>query len=200
MAPLTVPADRYYWRSRAACRGVAQEMVPDDDALAVQLAKKICADCPVVSWCYADAEKSAEPADGVRGGLTLQERNTLVGLDRVPVPCPQCELICVPVSYATERCQVCDPNTPLTYADYRPRIQKMIAAGKTYLQVAEALRLSNSAVKHACVRWGMRAKTASKRGRRPLKECGTLAAKTRHSRHGESWKNCACRHVPWQKG
>ncbi len=159
----------------------------------------------MVSRCFAFAEQltatyGRDYAQGVWGGLTLQERNTLAGLGRPPAPCPQCGLICVPVSYTTELCQQCDPKSRVRYDDYRDQITAMIAAGLTYQQVADRLRLNKAAVGNACLRWDSKAKTTSKRGRRPLKECGTLAAKTRHARHGESWQNCACRHVPWKKG
>lgn len=180
-------------------------MIGEDDACDVSLSKKICADCPVVSSCFAFAEQltaayGREYAQGVWGGLTLQERNTLAGLGRPPVPCPRCGLICVPVSYATELCQQCDPTSRIRYDDYREQITSLVSAGWTYQQVADRLRLNRSAVGNACLRWDSKAKTASKRGRRALRECGTLAAKTRHARHGESWQNCACRHVPWKKG
>jgi hypothetical protein len=193
------------WETRAACRNSASEMVPDDSRQGVDLAKKVCAGCPVVSSCFAQAQRltavhGRQYPQGVWGGLTLQERNTMVGLDRDPVPCPGCGLICVPVSYATNRCQVCDPKTRLTYLDYRDRITRLIASGSSYQQVAAALRLGHVAVASACGRWGIKAQTASPRVRHALKECGTLAAKSRHARHGESWENCACKHVPWKRG
>ena len=192
------------WRDRAACRGTPELMVPDDDQLGVQLAKKICADCPVVSSCFAYAEQLTkayghQAPEGVWGGFTLQERNTMAGLRRDPEPCPQCGLLCVPVSFATDRCQVCDPATPLTYLDYRPQVLELIAAGWTYRQVAERLRLSKEGVASACRRWKVK-NAATKRSQRPLKECGTLAAKTRHARRGESWEDCPCKHVAWKRG
>jgi WhiB family transcriptional regulator, redox-sensing transcriptional regulator len=199
------PVDELGWLPRAACRRLPQEMATEDDQHAVLLAKKTCADCPVTSRCFAYAERltamhgEGHPI-GVWGGLTLQERRTLAGLGRPPGPCPQCGLICVPVSYATDRCQVCDPTTPLTYLDYREHILKLIGSGYTYEQVAARLRLSKAGVADACYRWHVKAVSKPRRGRRPVQECGTLAAKTRHARHGESWKNCACRHVPWKKG
>jgi hypothetical protein len=193
------------WRKRAACREMPQEMVPDDDQLGVQLAKKICAGCPVVSACYAFAEHltttlGAEYAQGVWGGLTARERGTMIGLQRPPAECPGCGLICVPVSYATDHCQACRPGTRIAYADYRPQIEPMLAAGRTYQQVADALRINKNSMAAACNGWGIQSKTTSARGKRALKECGTLAAKERHRKHGESWENCACKHVPWKKG
>lgn len=159
----------------------------------------------MVSHCFAFAEQltityGRDYAQGVWGGLTLQERNTLAGLGRPPAPCPRCGLICVPVSCTTELCQQCDPKARIRYDEYRELITPLIADGWTYQQVADHLRLNKAAVGNACLRWDSKAKTMSKRGRQPLKECGTLAAKTRHARHGESWQNCACRHVPWKKG
>lgn len=199
------PSTRSDWRSRAACRGMRQEMVPDDEQLGVHLAKKVCADCPVVSACYATAEwltdtLGPEYAQGVWGGLTLRERGTMIGLRIAPAPCPRCGLISVPVSYATELCDVCDPKTRIAYADYRPQIEALLAAGLTYQQVADRLRIKKLSLISACSDWKIRAKTASRRGKRALKECGTLAAKERHRKHGESWENCACKHVRWKKG
>jgi len=179
-------------------------MVPDGRQ-AVLLAKKVCAGCPVQMRCYADAEDLSaayghDNPQGVWAGLTLQERNTWAGLRRTPAPCAECGLICVPVSHATDRCQACDPETPLAYRDYRDQILEMIAAGWTYQQVADQLRLSKSGVAGACYRWQEKARTSPRRGKRAVKECGTLAAKSRHARHGESWENCACKHVAWKRG
>lgn len=200
----TQPTKRADWRDRAACRDQAQEMVPDD-AQGILLAKKICAQCPVVSSCFAAAERITKTfgpdlAQGLWGGLTLAERNTLGGLGRPPQACPQCDLICVPVNYATQRCSVCDPQAAVAYDDYRPRIIEMIEAGFSYHEIAIALRLKRSNLSSACYRWKIKAKRSSKRGKRARKECGTLAAKERHRKHGESWQDCACRHVRWRKG
>lgn len=169
------------------------------------LAKMVCAQCPVVSSCFAAAEQIALTlggayAQGIWGGLTLAERNTMAGLGRAARPCPQCGLICVPVNYTTRRCSACDPQARVAYAEYRPRILEMIDAGATYQEMADALRLDSNNLAGACRRWGVQAKRSSKRGKRPRKECGTLAAKERHRKHGESWDNCACRHVPWRRG
>lgn len=199
------PTDAISWRRRASCRGVRQEMVPDDRQLGVQLAKKLCADCPVVGECLALAEQvsttfGVDFAQGVWGGLTQRERATMVGLKVSPRPCPECGLICVPVSNATDRCEVCTPKTKISYADYRAEISRLLNEGLTFEQVADQLRLSKHGVTDACRRWKMPAKTASRRGRRPLKECGTLAAKERHRKHRESWENCACKHVAWKRG
>jgi hypothetical protein len=180
-------------------------MVPDDDQAGVQLAKKLCADCPVVAECRALAEQvtttfGPDFAQGVWGGLTLRERGTMVGLPRSPLPCAQCGLICVPVSHTTDRCDICDTTTEIDYAEYHPQIVEMIAAGLTYRQVADGLHLSQRGVTDACRRWKIRAGATSARRTRALKECGTLAAKERHRKHRESWENCACKHVRWKKG
>jgi hypothetical protein len=158
-----------------------------------------------VSQCFAAAERLTQThgrnfAQGIWGGLTLDERNTLAGLGLPPRPCPQCALICVPVNFATDRCSACDPQARIVYEDYRPQIMKMIESGATYWEIADALRLTRNSVGGACNRWNIRAQQSSKRGKRPRKECGTLAAKERHRKHGESWRDCACRHVPWRKG
>jgi hypothetical protein len=183
-------------------------MVIDDltgMSLMIREAKKICAVCPVVSACFAEAERitqmhGREFAQGIWGGLTLTERDAMAGLDLPPRDCPRCHLICVPIGYATEVCGSCDPKIKIRFEDYRSRIEQMLADGATYQQVAAALRVNRRGLVEACYRWRARARVPGRSGRRPVKECGTLAAKTRHARHGESWENCACRHVPWKRG
>jgi DNA-binding CsgD family transcriptional regulator len=180
-------------------------MVHDDDPVTILLAKKICADCPVVSACFATAERitktfGRDHASGIWGGLTLGERNSLAGLNRPPEQCPGCGLLCVPVSYATELCQACNPQARIAYDDYRQPVLALIAEGLTYQRIAETLRINVNSLVNACLRWKVKPTHHSQRGKRPTKECGSLAAKTRHQRHGESWENCACRHVPWKKG
>lgn len=192
------------WRRRAACRNLRQEMVPDD-SFGEHLAKKLCADCPVVASCYAESEQITQRygpayAEGIWGGLTVRERGTMIGLQIPPAPCPQCGLICVPVGYATDRCQACDPGTTLTYADYRPQIEQLIADELTYEQVADRLRLDKGALVSACGRWKIRSRTRSTRTRGAVKQCGTLAAKERHRKRHESWENCACKQVAWKRG
>lgn len=200
--------DRTDWRHHAVCRGSDLEMVIDDSGemtLMIGQLKEICAVCPVVSACFAEAERITEAcgrdyAQGIWGGLTLAERDALAGLDLPPRDCPRCGLVCVPISYATELCAVCDPKQKLRFDDYRPRIEQLLAEGATYQQVAEVLRLSRRGLVEACYRWRCKARKSGRAGRRPIKECGTLAAKTRHARRNESWENCACRHVPWRRG
>lgn len=204
MEPSTKPVDVTIWRERAACRDAGQEMV-DVAEQDILLAKKICADCPVVSRCFAYAEQLTEACgwaavQGVWGGLTQRERGTLAVLGQPPATCPGCGLICVPVSHATDRCEVCDPETSLSYLDYREKIMDLVARGRTFEQVAAALRLPHTGVTSACYRWRVKPSADARPGRRPSKPCGTLAAKTRHARHGESWQNCACKHVAWKRG
>lgn len=179
-------------------------MVPDDCS-AVRPAKKICAGCPVSAACLAEAEeittqRGMHHAQGVWGGLTMQERATLAVLGRPPGPCPRCALVCIPVNYATKLCSTCNPKARVAYNDYRALIEEMIDAGASYQQVADRLRLTKDGVTGACLRWGKPAKAVTRRGDRAVKECGTLAAKERHRKRGVSWQDCACRYVPWKKG
>jgi len=179
-------------------------MVPEDE-LGVLLAKEICAECPVVPACLGAAEQITETygadfAQGIWGGLTLRERATLAVLGRPVRPCPECTLRCVPVADTTQRCSSCHPSQSILYAEYRPTIEGLLAEGMTYEQVADILRVERKFLVAVCRRWRLRPGVPGRRGKRAAKECGTLAAKVRHQRHGESWENCACRHVPWKKG
>ncbi len=179
-------------------------MVPEDDE-GVPLAKKICVECPVTAACLAAAEQltvthGADYAQGIWGGLTLRERATWMVLDRVPRPCAECGLVCVPINNTTDRCSSCHPEARLHYDEYRSTIEGLFAAGCTFQQAAQVLRVKQNSLTAACYRWQLEPGTPSARGRKPVQECGTLAAKTRHLRHGESWDDCACRHTPWKKG
>ena len=85
-SPTTTPRD---WRSRAACLGVDPELFfpvaedgPVHDAQ-VAKAKAVCAGCPVVAVCLADA--LARIPDGIAGGLTEQERRALRRRNRAAV-------------------------------------------------------------------------------------------------------------------
>lgn len=78
---LTLTPRRRDWRSAAACRGVDPELFfpvaetgPAYDAQ-VGAAKAVCARCPVVAECLAEA--LARIPDGICGGLTADERHTL---------------------------------------------------------------------------------------------------------------------------
>ena len=79
------------WRSRAACAAVdidaelffpAAEAGPVHDAQ-VAAAKAVCARCPVVADCLAEA--LARMPYGIAGGLTEQERRVLRRRDRQAV-------------------------------------------------------------------------------------------------------------------
>lgn len=198
----------------AACHAGSQEMVPgpDDQAdptataegrQAVLQAKKVCATCPVVAPCLAEAQAVAarlgpEWAQGVWGGLTQRERDTWHGLGTGPRPCARCGLDCVPINLTATECSACNPRQRARYDDYRDLAVPLIRAGQTPLQVAEALRLDQSVLAGACRRWKVTIVNREPRGKRPVKECGTVAAKHRHRKNGESWEHCACRDVPWR--
>lgn len=69
------------WRDRAACLGVDPELFfPVADTgpahvAQVEAAKAVCAGCPVVAECLAEA--LARIPDGIAGGLTAAERRAL---------------------------------------------------------------------------------------------------------------------------
>ena len=74
------------WRSQAACLGVDPELFfpvaeagPVHDTQ-VAAAKAVCAGCPVVAACLAEA--LARIPDGIAGGLTESERRALRRRDR----------------------------------------------------------------------------------------------------------------------
>ena len=65
------------WRDRAACRGLDPEIfypVSDDEA---DVAKSICAECPVREACLEYALANCE-RDGVWGGATERERRRMI--------------------------------------------------------------------------------------------------------------------------
>ena len=69
------------WTELAACRGRDQRLwfPRKGDWFAIQVAKTICATCPVRADCLAEAltARSAYPAKGIWGGLTEVERQRL---------------------------------------------------------------------------------------------------------------------------
>lgn len=199
------------WRKSAAClpeagKTTAYDMVPDPgDTAGEQLAKKICQPCPVRGDCLAAALQHAEAGEatlGVWGGLTGQERDTMIGLGLQPRPCPRCGLDCVPIKLGLTRCSSCKPRVGRRYNDYRPQIEQLIAANLSRDQIAEKLRLPKSGVVSACKRWKLAVTQPSSSGHRDLMPCGTPAAKARHHRKEKySWRRCErCRNVPWPRG
>jgi WhiB family redox-sensing transcriptional regulator len=81
-------AERWDWQLRAACRGLPSDVFfhPDRERGPVrsrrtQIAKSICAACPVAAACLAHALEVREPY-GVWGGLSEDEREELLGADR----------------------------------------------------------------------------------------------------------------------
>ena len=71
----TIPAPGP-WISRAACANEPTDLFFPEDGAETELAKAICAGCPVRAECigYAVAIPSL---DGIWGGLTRQERSRL---------------------------------------------------------------------------------------------------------------------------
>ncbi|WP_263165448.1 WhiB family transcriptional regulator [Streptomyces sp. SCSIO ZS0520] len=67
------------WRERAACIDQPEAMYPDSDATEIQVAKALCARCPVAAACLAEAmrlegSRGRDGRFGVWGGLTGPER------------------------------------------------------------------------------------------------------------------------------
>ncbi|OJY45021.1 WhiB family transcriptional regulator [Pseudonocardia sp. 73-21] len=79
------------WRSRALCAASDPEIFYPLDltptAPAVQVAKRICAACPVQAACLLDAMAGEDPARrwGVIGGTTPDERHALFVAQRLAV-------------------------------------------------------------------------------------------------------------------
>ena len=86
---LPVPVtDNWEWQLRAACRHLDSALFfhPERERGAVRAereekAKEICRSCPVVAACRAHALRVDEPY-GVWGGLSVDERRTLLGTRR----------------------------------------------------------------------------------------------------------------------
>jgi hypothetical protein len=85
--PGTAAAAARDWRSRAACLSVADPDLFFPAAATgpayteqVTAAKAVCAGCPVVAECLAEA--LARIPDGIAGGLTADERRALRRRDR----------------------------------------------------------------------------------------------------------------------
>jgi WhiB family transcriptional regulator, redox-sensing transcriptional regulator len=74
-------ADFWDWQMHAACRGMDSEIFFQSEgergtakSAREQVAKALCATCPVIAECRAHALKVREPF-GVWGGLTESERD-----------------------------------------------------------------------------------------------------------------------------
>lgn len=66
------------WQDRAACKGLDPSVFypADDDPEAVEIAKQICAQCPVLELCLEHALAGREK-NGVWGGCTEAERRRI---------------------------------------------------------------------------------------------------------------------------
>jgi WhiB family redox-sensing transcriptional regulator len=67
------------WHAQAACRGLdAAVFYPaDDDAEAIEVAKAVCAQCPVTGACLEYALEVREK-NGVWGGFTERDRRRII--------------------------------------------------------------------------------------------------------------------------
>ena len=69
-----------FWHEYAACRGMeTSDFYPQQGQNAVaRRAREICAQCPVVQACLADALATPPHADwGIRGGTTESQREQM---------------------------------------------------------------------------------------------------------------------------
>ena len=90
---LPLPVTRIWdWQLRAACRDLDSAMFfhPANErgpaaAARDRAAKRVCAGCPVLASCRRHALSVREPY-GVWGGLTVRERESILGRTRRPVP------------------------------------------------------------------------------------------------------------------
>jgi WhiB family redox-sensing transcriptional regulator len=65
------------WRQRAACRGVDPDIFYPASDEEAEVAKAICAQCPVREACLEYALANRE-RDGVWGGATERERRRII--------------------------------------------------------------------------------------------------------------------------
>lgn len=75
-------------RARAACADADPDLFfPEPNTAAEQItqAKQVCAVCPLKQTCLEDAMRHGE-ADGIRGGLTVEERQALLRPADSPAP------------------------------------------------------------------------------------------------------------------
>ena len=72
-----VPLTNQTWRQHAACRGVEPDIFYPASDEEVEVAKAVCAVCPVRQPCLEYALSSRE-RDGVWGGATEKERRRIL--------------------------------------------------------------------------------------------------------------------------
>lgn len=70
------------WLKQAACRGLGDEMFPENVVSELERARRICAPCPVQTECLAEAMameggRTAKSRYGIRAGLTGGQRRVL---------------------------------------------------------------------------------------------------------------------------
>lgn len=75
--PDTAPRT-HAWVERAACKGLADRMHPDNDEHEIAAAKAICARCYVARECFWDAVATGDMQHGIRAGLRANERRDVV--------------------------------------------------------------------------------------------------------------------------
>lgn len=76
---VTNPLERGQWRRDAACLGMDTEDFYDSELERER--KQVCAGCPVIDVCLEDAVLKGD-YDGVRGGLSGDERRALIRFAR----------------------------------------------------------------------------------------------------------------------
>jgi WhiB family redox-sensing transcriptional regulator len=73
--------DPHEWRNDAACRGMDTAIFyppkGGESAGQVRVAKAVCARCPVSDDCLADAMAPPFELQGIRGGMTGEDRRNL---------------------------------------------------------------------------------------------------------------------------
>ena len=67
------PPDEYAWMARGRCRTAGPATFFPSDARGVEIARRVCADCPVRAECLAYALAN-RIEDGVWGGASQRER------------------------------------------------------------------------------------------------------------------------------
>lgn len=73
------------WAESANCATTDPElMFPEKGGRGAKMAKKVCANCVVVSDCLASAILEGDLKHGIRGGLTAKERRKLVNATEEP--------------------------------------------------------------------------------------------------------------------